>query len=322
MTSRSTLSHFLAAALLAGTTLLGSAAQAADLAAPKELPPEAKAPVLIDFAFGARIATDYNFRGISQSNHDPSPQAYGELQLFDNFLYFGVNYYRTDLPTKPQAEIDLTGGVRPKLGPLTFDLGYTYYYYPDERRLVNYFTTVPYALPDGTVFLAPPFFTPRNTDFLELAAKVSWAINDAWTVGSGVFYAWDWLGTGAPGTYVNGTAKWTIPENTFGGLPSGFAISGELGHYSLGRVNPWLGGADLKDYLYWNAGISYTYKNVTLDLRYHDTDLNKTECFLNTTDPRGLFTGSGQSNWCGTRFIATLSADFTASALGVFAPAR
>ncbi|HKG86509.1 MAG TPA: hypothetical protein VKB16_25730, partial [Beijerinckiaceae bacterium] len=46
----------------------------------------------------------------------------------------------------------------------------------------------------------------------------------------------------------------------------------------------------------------------------HDTDLNKTECFLNTTDPRGLFTGSGQSNWCGTRFIATLSADFTASA--------
>ncbi len=294
MTSRSTLTRFLAAALLAGTALFGSAAQAADLAAPKELPPEAKAPVLIDFAFGARIATDYNVRGISQSNHDPSPQAYGELQLFDNFLYFGTNYYRTDLPTKPQAEIDLTGGVRPKLGPLTFDFGYTYYYYPDERRLVNYFTTVPYALPDGTVFLAPPFFTPRNTDFLELAAKVSWAINDAWTVGSGVFYAWDWLGTGAPGTYVNGTAKWTIPENTFAGLPSGFAISGEIGHYSLGRVNPWLGGADLKDYLYWNAGISYTYKNLTLDLRYHDTDLNKTECFLNTTDPSGLSNGSGQ----------------------------
>src|SRR5215210_5015898 len=152
MTSRPTFSRFLAAAFLAGTALFG-AAQAADLAAPKELPPGVKAPVLIDFAFGARIATDYNFRGISQSNHDPSPQAYGELQLFDSFLYFGVNYYRTDLPTKPQAEIDLTGGVRPKFGPLTFDLGYTYYYYPDERRLVNYFTTVPYALPDGTVFL-------------------------------------------------------------------------------------------------------------------------------------------------------------------------
>ena len=92
---------------------------------------------------------------------------------------------------------------------------------------MNYFTTVPYTLPNGTVFFAPPFFTPKNTDFLEIAGKVSWAINDAWTVGGGVFYAWDWLGTGAPGTYVNGTAKWTIPENTFAGL---------LGIRDLGRA--------------------------------------------------------------------------------------
>jgi hypothetical protein len=127
MRSRPNCLPVLAVCLLAGATLVGAKATAADLAAPKELPPEAKAPVLIDFAFGARIATDYNFRGISQSNHDPSPQAYGELQLFDNFLYFGVNYYRVDLPTKPQAEIDLTGGIRPKWGPLTFDFGYIYY---------------------------------------------------------------------------------------------------------------------------------------------------------------------------------------------------
>ena len=69
----------------------------------------------------------------------------------------GSNYYRIDLPTKPQAEIDLTGGIRPKLGAVTFDLGYIYYYYPGERRLFDpTFTT---------------FFTPKNTDFLELAAQ-------------------------------------------------------------------------------------------------------------------------------------------------------
>ena len=97
---------------------------------------------------------------------------------------------------------------------------------------------------------------------------------------------------------------------------------GELGHYSLGRVNPWLGGADLGDYLYWNAGIAYAYKNVTLDLRYHhDTDLNKTECFLNTTDPRGLFTGSRPVELVRHPVHRDVSADFTASALGVFAPA-
>ena len=183
--SRSDFLWWVAGAAALTSTLL-SPALGAEVPAPAEAAP-AKAPVPIDFAFGARIQSDYNFRGISQSNHKPSPQAYGELQLFDNFLYFGVNYYRVDLPTKPQAEIDLTGGIRPKSGDVTFDLGYIYYYYPGERRLFDpTFTT---------------FFTPKNTDFLELAAKASWAINDQWTVGAGVFHAWDWLGSGAPGTY-------------------------------------------------------------------------------------------------------------------------
>jgi hypothetical protein len=316
-TLRSARLRVLATTFAAALTAAG-AASAADVAAAKESPPESKPPVPIDLAFGARIQTDYNFRGITQSNHHPSPQAYGELQLLDNLVYFGLNYYRTDLPTRPPAEVDLTGGVRPKWGPLTFDLGYIYYWYPHERRLTNPFTTVTYTLPDGATFEAPPFFTPKNTDFLELAGKVSWTIDDQWTAGGGVFHSWDWLGTGAPGTYVNGTVKYTIPEGLLG-LPSGFALSGELGHYSLGRTSPQLGSVKLFDYTYWNLGASYTYKNVTLDLRYHDTDLNKTECFVNTTDPRGLFTGSGQSSWCGTRFVATLSVDLTASQLGIFA---
>ena len=73
--------------------LAAAPAVAADVVAPavvpKELPAEAKAErsELIGFAFGARLQSDYNFRGISQSNHEPSPQTYGEVQLFDNFLY-------------------------------------------------------------------------------------------------------------------------------------------------------------------------------------------------------------------------------------------
>jgi hypothetical protein len=76
------------------------------------------------------------------------------------------------------------------------------------------------------------------------------------------------------------------------------------------------------DYNYWNAGVSYTYKTVTLDLRYHDTDLNKNECFTNTTDPRGVFSGSGRSKWCSEAFVATLSLDLVGSQLGIFAPAK
>lgn len=300
-------SYRLAAASLAAA-LLGGAAQAADPgAAPRVLPPAAAASSIpIDFVFGARIQSDYNFRGISQSNHKPSPQAYGELQLFDNFLYAGLAFYRVDLPTKPQAEIDFTGGFRPKWGPLTFDLGFIYYAYPGETRLFDpTFTT---------------FFTPANTDFLELAGKVSWAVNDAFTVGAGVFHAWDWLGSGAPGTYANLTAKYNLP------FLEGLFVSGELGHYALGTTAPQLGSVRLPDYTYWNAGVGYAWKNFTADLRYHDTTLSKAECFVNTTDPRGIIrqaaTGIGTSNWCSPAVIATLSIDITASAPGVFAPRR
>ena len=270
------------------------------VAAPAPAPVESK---LIDFAFGFRVGSDYNFRGISQSDRGFSPQGYGELQLFDNFIYAGVAGYGVDLPTKPLAEIDFTAGIRPKWGPLTFDFGVIHYWYPDETQFIV----------GGTAL------TPRNTDFTEGAAKVSWAVNDAFTLGGGIFYADDWLGTGSHGTYANVTAKYTIPE---GILPAGFAVSGEFGHYDLGTATVPGPAFKLIDYNYWNAGLAYTWKNVTLDLRYHDTDLDKNECFINTADPRGVFSGSGRSRWCSEAFVATLSVDFVASQLGIFAPAR
>jgi uncharacterized protein (TIGR02001 family) len=283
---------------------LGTPSLAADLAAPlpKTLPPAAvAASTPVDFIFGARIQSDYNFRGISQSNRKPSLQGYFEAQAFDNLLYAGIAAYQVDLPTRPGAEIDLTAGIRPKFGPLQFDFGGIYYFYPNERRLIDDLGT---------------YYSVGNSDFLELAGKVSYTYKESLTVGANVFHAWDWLGSGARATYVSGTLKYTIPE---GPLPAGFAVSGELGHYMLGTTSPQLGSVRLPDYTYWNAGVSYTHKNLTLDLRYHDTNLSKRECFALSGDPKGILTGSGRSNWCGEAFIATLAVDFTASQLpGIF----
>ncbi len=274
------------------------AVRSADLPAAKVLPPEAAAPaasVPFDIAFGAKVLTDYNFRGISQSDRDPAAQGYVELQGFDNFAYVGTFVSTVDLPTRPDAEVDLTFGIRPKLGPLTFDLGGIGYFYPGERQLVA-----------GGVGL-----TPRDTDFFEVAGKVSYTFAEVLTVGANVFYTWDWLGTGADGSYMSGTAKWTTPFE-------GFFVSGELGHYFLGRATDPGPAFNVPDYTYWNIGVGYTYKNLTVDLRYHDTDASQTECFLLTTDPRGLRNG-GRSQWCNPAFVASLAVDFTASQLGVFA---
>ncbi len=275
---------------------LSSAALAADIADKKKEPvaPVAAAPAW-DVTFGARIVSDYNFRGISQSDRKPGVQGYAEISY--QWLYAGIAANTVDLPTKPVAEVDFTYGIRPKWGPLTFDIGMIHYWYPDEKRLFY---------PAGT------WWTPANTDFYDIAGKVLYNWQDKVMVGANVFHSPNWLGTGAKGTYYSATLKVVPP------LPiEGLAFSGELGRYDLGRTSASLGSIKLKDYTYWNVGASYTYKAATLDLRYHDTNLSKANCFINTSDPRGIISGSGQSKWCGAAFIATLSLDTSLSSLGL-----
>lgn len=294
-------SRFFAGACGAVLALQVAGAQAADVAVRKAAP-EAPPPALAyDYIFGTKILTDYNFRGISQSNRGPAGQSYGELQINNNLFYVGYFASSVDLATDPLAEIDFTFGFRPKFGGLSFDFGGIYYLYPRERQLIY---------PAGVVW------TPRDTDMFEIAGKVSYSFDDKVIVGANVFHAFDWLGTGAEGTFASGTVKVNIPG------VEGLAISGEYGRYFLGRVDAYLGGFNAPDYNYWNAGVSYTWKNLTFDVRYHDTDLNRTECHLLTAQPRGIYNGSLRSNWCDGTVVGSISADFVGSQVGIFAPPR
>jgi hypothetical protein len=58
----------------------------------------------------------------------------------------------------------------------------------------------------------------------------------------------------------------------------------------------------------------------TVDLRCHNTGLNRQECSINTT--RATSPPAGRSQWCSKASIATLSVDLVASHLGIFTPAR
>jgi uncharacterized protein (TIGR02001 family) len=273
---------FAACALLAAVAV---PAHAADAPGKKKTAPPAPVPVVSpwDFAFGAKLQSDYNFRGISQTDKKPGVMGYGEVR-YDNFAYAGLAGYSVDLPTKPFAEVDLTAGIRPTLGPISFDLGGIYYLYPSESPI------------SGT--------TVSNSDFFEFAGKASYTWNETVTLGGNAFYTWNWLGTGADATYVSAVAKVA--------LPAGFAVSGEFGRYFIGTQTKPV-RTQLESYNYWNAGLSYTWKQVTLDARYHGTDLKKSECYTLTGDPAGA--ASGRSKWCGDAFIATLGVDFVYSDL-------
>ncbi len=265
--------------------LTGGVASAADLGKKKAPAP---APVVVspwDFTVGAGLTTNYLFRGISQSNNGASVNANAELRYTFNNTWAayvgtaGSSIKLTDVDQSPSLELDMLGGVRGTFGNLSTDVGAIAYIYP------NYSTPSAFG-----VF-------PTNPTFYEGYVKLGYNITETFNVGANVNYSPSFLDTGATGTYVSGTAKWTLPMD--------FALSGEFGRQFFGTTDRTHGHVALPDYNYWNAGVSYGYKFATLDLRYHGTDLSKTECAA-ITGPTGRITAT-TSKYCGSTVVGTIS---------------
>src|ERR1700694_5368101 len=120
----------LVAAMLAMTA---GSAFAADmpLKAAKAPPPAPFDPW--DIAFGGAIMSDYIFRGVTQSNHQPSVAAYFEPRYNVNKdlqLYIGTSAESISFANRAAAEVDIYGGVRPVFGSFAFDVGLWGYLYP------------------------------------------------------------------------------------------------------------------------------------------------------------------------------------------------
>ena len=305
-------------------------ALAADLRL-KAPPPPAPPPNPWDIAFGAGIASDYIFRGITQSNHKPSASVYFEPRY--NItpylqLYAGVAGESISFPNRAAAEIDGYFGIRPTFGPLALDFGGWYYWYPGgtcfngsvnpvfgNDCLENGFLPV-----NGNV-------VKKDLSFWEAYAKATYTVNDQVAFGGAVFYSPSVLNSGARGTYVSGNAKFTAPSAA---MPEGWGLylSGEAGHWFLGTSDAFYGvtgfpnGIPYKSYTTWNVGIGITKSVFTLDFRYYDTDLNKGDCNAFASDNTARFTGDFTainpggfgSNWCGSSFVVAGKFDLTAMA--------
>jgi len=298
--------------VVAALAVAASAAPAfaADMAvkAPKAAPPPP--PYMLDIAVGGVVMSDYLFRGISQSNKAPSGGAYFEPDLTTPIgtFYAGIAGLAISWPTAyfftdPSAEIDIYGGWRKSWGPLSLDLGAVYYYYPSETF-------------NGAT---------NSSDFYEIYGKVGYDFGNGFSIGGNVFYTPDLLHyskaftglgltVGKPtAVYYSGVAAYAFPK--WRDIET--KISGELGYWDIADsgflltaaldgiapVNP--------SYTYWNVGIAFTYKSLTLDLRYHGTDQSVTDCasFLLVGIP------NGSNGWCDDRFVASLKFD-TSVAVG------
>jgi uncharacterized protein (TIGR02001 family) len=263
-----------ALALMAGTAI------AADMPVVTKAPPMVgKAPVGSMFAveYGGWVATDYVFRGTTQSAGGPSAGA-SFTAVWNKAFYLGIAGAAIDWPianglSDPSAEIDLFGGLRASAGKWSFDVGAIYYYYPKE--------------------------IPFQSDFWEVYAIAKYALNDQLTLGGSINYSPNYLKYGIDGTAGALNFAWTVPTSY---QDLSFYTSGELGYVWLGAVSSI--GIFVPDYAHWNLGFGWTWKNITLDLRYHDTDLSGNGCLgIWNTGPAPNST----SGWCGDTYVAKLS---------------
>ena len=323
--------------LATALAMISGSAFAADmpLKAVKAPPPAPFDPW--DIAFGGGVMSDYIFRGVTQSNHQPSVTAYFEPRYNINKdlqLYVGTSAESISFSNRAAAEVDVYGGVRPTFGSAAFDFGVWGYLYPGGSCADNVLTG---GIPGGnvcpvstaTIFLADGNVMKKDVSFFEAYAKLNYTINDSWAFGVNEYYSPNFLNSGAWGDYASVTGKWTAPSAMMGTSGVGMYVSGEFGRQWLGTSDAFYGtgpgtvfaaGIPYKSYDTWNVGIGFTYKVFTLDLRYSDTDLNKGDCnaftsAFNSTGTTNVTpinpTGAG-SNWCGAAGIARLSFDLTA----------
>lgn len=249
----------------------------------------------LHFSIKAGTATDYVYRGTTLSDRKPAVGAVFEA-TYSQF-YTWVSAASVRLPTKPDAELAVSAGVRPTFGGIKFDLGATYFAYPGE------------ALPSNGI------------NYWEAAVRADYTISESWRAAGGFAYSPDVSNTGAWSWYTAAGLVYDVPAHF---LPTNLSASFTMaaGYSWFGKQSAALGGFSLPEYLNWQAGITFTHKLVSLDLRYYDTNLTRENCFVFTGDPGatpgGSFNpitnpGGLRSNWCSVTFVmkATVALDNT-----------
>lgn len=214
-------------------------------------------PAAFAYSFNLGVQSDYRFRGISQTGGDPSIQGGTDLSygiayfgLWSSNINFGNDVNGSDIAS---AELDIYGGIKPVLGPVTFDLGVIYYAYPGSK--------------DTFVGLAPGI---AETDYVELKIGASISPMTNLTTGATFFWSPDYTGESGNVYTIEGTAAYTLPK-TWIFDPS---ISGRIG-YQKGDDIAYTAIANGDDsYLYWDVGVTLAVDKLSFDFRYIDTDIS------------------------------------------------
>ena len=224
------------------------------------------------FTGNVSLASDYIFRGISQTGHDAAIQG-GADYAHSSGLYAGIWGSNVGWIEDYQGygsgnlELDLYGGFRNTIGStdFTYDVGVIQYYYPGERY--------------NNIFK----FTAVNANTTELYAALGWkwfSVKYSHTVSDGSFGFPNADGSG----YLDISASLPIGE-------TGLTAGAHWGSFEFENN----GAADYDD---WKVSLAYDMgkltdklSGVTLGVMYTDTDAKKGTW----TDANGEYLGDGKA---------------------------
>ncbi len=255
-------------------------------------------PPAITVSGSAAIASDYRFRGVSQSDREMAVQG-GITIAHDSGFYIGTsasNLAGWGTFGGASMELDLIGGYKAALAEnATLDVGLTWYMYPGGAD---------------------------KTDFGEPYVKLTGTAGPA-TLTAGVAYAPEqqaigkWYNTGAdavagvyndPGDKDDNLYLWGDGAFAVTGTP--FTAKAHVGHsWGQDGLGPNATAvAPTGEYWDWSLGADATWKNLTFNVSYIDTDISAREAtYLRPSFSKGQ---DGSGNIAGSTFVVSMTAVF------------
>ena len=212
------------------------------------------------------FATDYQFRGISQTDSRMSIQGGLDLgyAITDAVsIYVGTWASNVDFNDgdKTSAEFDAYAGFNGSAMGIDWDLGGLGYIYPGEH---DYDYAEVYASLGSSI------------DLGAVQPSMSVGVNyspDNFAETGDAFYGWTSIDIGLPSNWIPGD----LTLNMHGG-------------------RQWIqdnAGFGTPDYWEWSTGVTYTVLGFDVGAHYHDTDIDGSDCF-------------GGTSLCDTRVIVTV----------------
>ncbi|RAK63031.1 TorF family putative porin [Phenylobacterium kunshanense] len=138
-----------------------------------------------EVSFNVGVATDYVFRGVSQTDEDP--QVFGGVDATAGQFYVGAWASNVDYGDGTDLEYDLYAGYTPTIGAVSLDFGVYFFGYVDAPTGADY-------------------------DYVELQATASLPLGPA-TLGAGVYHAPDSYGGVDHSTYVEINGAYSPRDN-------------------------------------------------------------------------------------------------------------